>query len=199
MSEKTIIGLCGCTGSGKSTVATLFAMYGAHIVDCDAIAHNISQKGSACLSELVEHFGEGILNESGNLNRKLLANIVFDSEQERKVLENVTHKYILEKVFDEFKNNKGLILVDAPLLFESGLDTWCDYTVVVTADEKVRLKRIVTRDDIDEELALKRIKSQTDEDTLVEKCDFVIHNNANVKSLNSQIKAVVDRIEELKS
>ena len=198
MPEKTIIGLCGCTGSGKSTVASLFAMYGAHIVDCDDISHNVTKKGSKCLDELVEHFGKDILNEDGSLKRKYLANIVFESSEERTVLEQITHKYILEQVFDELNSNEGLILVDAPLLFESGLDMMCDYTVVVTADEKVRLKRIVSRDDIDEELAMKRIRSQTDERELVEKCDFVIHNNANVKKLNTQIKSVIDRIAETK-
>lgn len=194
MPEKIIIGLCGCTGSGKSTVATLFAMYGAYIIDCDNIAHNVTKKDTECFTEIVDHFGSDIVKEDGNLNRKALANIIFEKSDEKKVLEEITHKYILEDVFKEINSHDELILVDAPLLFESGLDSWCNYTIVVTADEKVRLKRIMSRDDIDEELALKRIKSQTEEKDLVSRCDFVIHNNANVKSLNSQIKSIVDRI-----
>lgn len=194
MPEKTIIGLCGCTGSGKSTVATLFAMYGAYIVDCDNISHNVTNKGTDCYFEIVSHFGNDIINTDGSLNRKALAKIVFDSPEQKKILENITHKYILEKVFHEIESNDGVILVDAPLLFESGLNSCCDYSIVVTADEKVRLKRIMSRDDIDEDLALKRIRSQTDEKFLVEKCDFVVHNNGNIKSLNSQIKSIVDRI-----
>lgn len=194
MPEKIIIGLCGCTGSGKSTVATLFAMYGAYIIDCDNIAHNVTKKDSECFTEIVDHFGSDIVKEDGNLNRKALANIIFEKSDEKRVLEEITHKYILEDVFKEINSHDGLILVDAPLLFESGLDSWCNYTIVVTADEKVRLKRIMSRDDIDEELALKRIKSQTEEKDLVSRCDFVIHNNSNVKSLNSQIKSIVDRI-----
>ena len=176
MPEKTIIGLCGCTGSGKSTVASLFAMYGAYIVDCDSIAHNVTKKGTECFLEIVEHFGKDVLKE------------------EKRILESITHKYILEKVYDEINSHDGLILVDAPLLFESGVNTWCNLTIVVPADEKVRLKRIMSRDDIDEELALKRIRSQTDEKLLINKCDYVIHNNANVRNLNSQIKSIVDRI-----
>lgn len=194
MPEKIIIGLCGCTGSGKSTVATLFAMYGAYIIDCDNIAHNVTKKDTECFAEIVDHFGSDIVKEDGNLNRKALANIIFEKSDEKRVLEEITHKYILEDVFKEINSHDGLILVDAPLLFESGLDSWCNYTIVVTADEKVRLKRIMSRDDIDEELALKRIKSQTEEKDLVSRCDFVIHNNSNVKSLNSQIKSIVDRI-----
>lgn len=194
MPEKIIIGLCGCTGSGKSTVATLFAMYGAYIIDCDNIAHNVTKKDTECFTEIVDHFGSDIVKEDGNLNRKALANIIFEKSDEKRVLEEITHKYILEDVFKEINSHDGLILVDAPLLFESGLDSWCNYTIVVTADEKVRLKRIMSRDDIDEELALKRIKSQTEEKDLVSRCDFVIHNNSNVKSLNSQIKSIVDRI-----
>ena len=194
MPEKIIIGLCGCTGSGKSTVATLFAMYGAYIIDCDNIAHNVTKKDTECFTEIVDHFGSDIVKEDGNLNRKALANIIFEKSDEKRVLEEITHKYILEDVFKEINSHDGLILVDAPLLFESGLDSWCNYTIVVTADEKVRLKRIMSRDDIGEELALKRIKSQTEEKDLVSRCDFVIHNNSNVKSLNSQIKSIVDRI-----
>lgn len=194
MSGKTIIGLCGCTGSGKSTVATIFSMYGAHIIDCDNIAHNVTKKDSECFNEIVDHFGISVLKDDGNLNRKALAKIVFDYADEKKILEQITHKYILEKVYEEIESHEGMILIDAPLLFESGVDALCNYTVVVTADEKVRLKRIMSRDDIDEELALKRIRAQLDEETLVSRCDFVIHNNANVKSLNSQIKSIVDRI-----
>lgn len=194
MPEKTIIGLCGCTGSGKSTVASLFAMYGAYIVDCDSIAHNVTKKGTECFFEIVEHFGKDFLKEDGSLNRKKLASIIFENQEEKRILESITHKYILEKVYDEINSHDGLILVDAPLLFESGVNTWCNLTIVVTADEKVRLKRIMSRDDIDEELALKRIRSQTDEKLLINKCDYVIHNNANVRNLNSQIKSIVDRI-----
>ena len=162
-----IIGLCGGSGSGKGTVADLLSLYGIMSIDTDAVYHEITSHKSPCLDEIAESFGDGVINEDGSLNRKELAKIVFSGEDamiKRSLLNRISHKHVWDKtkeIISDFETvGVEFIIIDAPLLFESGFNKECDFIIAVTADIDVRIDRIVKRDGIDINSATLRIKSQ---------------------------------------
>ena len=196
-----IVGLCGGSGSGKGTVAKLFSEYGIPSVDTDAVYHEITSSPSPCLDALVLEFGKTILSLDGALDRKKLSSIVFfgeDSENKRKKLNTIAHKYVLDKTREilslyELGGAKAA-LVDAPLLFESCFDRECDLIISVVADKDVRIKRIIHRDGIDENGAKRRIDSQLTDEYLKAKSDFVIENSGNLLELKDKIKEIAAKL-----
>ena len=150
-----IIGITGSSGAGKSTICEILQeKYNAKIITADKIAKELSQKGTKYLQKIVEQFGQEILLENGELNRKKLANIIYYNSQKREELNNCTLKYICEEIkkqIDEYINNykgsnesetkKLIIAIDAPLLFESNLDKICDAVVGVIAKEHNKIER----------------------------------------------------------
>lgn len=175
-----IIGISGASGSGKSTVCEILEKNGAVIIDADKAARQITEKGSPVLKELCEIFGEDIILENGELDRRKLASRAFSSEENNKKLISVTHPAIINlcrnKAAQASEDGKTAV-IDAPLLFSSGLDKICDLTVRVTAPEEVRLERVMNRDGITREEALKRFSVQTEEMKLAEKADIEIVND----------------------
>ncbi len=159
------IGLTGATGSGKSLICKELRNEGAFIVDCDEIAHNVIKKGKKAYYEIIEHFPSYILDKEKNIIRKRLASLVFKNRKELDFLNKCTHKYINKEVLKKVKyaqimGGYQFIVIDAPLLMDSGLDKECDEIWVVYADEETRIQRIMKRDKITYELAKNRISSQ---------------------------------------
>lgn len=196
-----IIGLCGGSGSGKSTVAALFSEHGFLHINTDEIYHSLISTESECRDALVLEFGQEIL-EGEAINRQRLSKIVFadGSAHRLKTLNEISHRYVLSEVRRiiselDFTKYRGAI-VDAPLLFESGFDKECDTVVSVVADKDVRLERIVSRDGITKERALKRISKQISDDVLIEKSDFVIVNDNTQEELNLQIKNIINTLDK---
>ena len=196
-----IVGLCGGSGSGKGAVCDLFLELGIPSIDTDALYHNMTSSDTPCQRALVEEFGESIIDHHGRLDRAVLRNIVFssgDGMEKRKRLNEITHKFILDearKIIKEYEK-KGFLaaIVDAPLLFESGFDKECDFILCVTADENIRVKRIMLRDGISEADAYKRIASQITTEELAKKCDALITNNADYASLSIEVKKTFGKI-----
>ena len=188
----TIIGLTGGSGVGKGEVCKIFANLGIDSIDTDKIAREVTQKGSECLNELVWHFSESILDENGELNRQHLADIAFASKENHEILNKITHRHIIEKCLSKIAEfeaiGKNAIIIDAPLLFESGFDKRCEIIIsVISADINVRLERIVKRDNISLEQVQNRIKKQKDDDFLIKNSDYVIHNDGTVNELECQV------------
>lgn len=174
-----ILGVCGQTGAGKSTVCALLREKGMEIVDTDLLARRIVEPGSPVLQALAEAFGEDILLPNGSLDRKALAAKAFASPEQAKKLSGVTHPAICSLALaqaEEAKRQGRWAVIDAPLLFSAGLDRYCDLTVKVTAPEEERLRRIMARDGIAEEAARSRIAVQAEEDSLSENADHIIEN-----------------------
>lgn len=179
---KTIIGLTGPTGAGKSTASQFFKEKGALVIDCDLLARQIVMPGKKALEEIVLFFGRDILSEDGSLNRKKLGSIVFSDEGKRLVLNKITHRYITEELMLRLKTAEGVAVIDAPLLFEAGLEALCDVVVVVTASDEIRRKRIMQRDKMTEKEATKRMRAQKSSAAYAEKADYLLENNADVES-----------------
>lgn len=199
-----IVGLTGGSGAGKGEVSLSFMSRGIKCLDTDIVSRTVCESGSPCLLELVEYFGSEILLEDGCLNRKKLAEIVFgeDNEEKRSVklsaLNRITHKHIIEYIntwlAEREKKGDSIAVVDAPQLFESGFDRYCDFTVAVIADDNVRIRRIISRDRISLDVAEKRIRSQKSNEFFSENCNFVVYNNSGIDTLDVQVNTILEKI-----
>lgn len=193
-----IIGLCGGSGSGKGAVGQIFSENGYFTIDTDKVYRDITDNASPCLDALVCEFGGDILNSFGTLNRKALADIVFSDKTKLRRLNAITHKFVLRRVRDiiaDLPPDKYIgVVVDAPLLYESGFDKECDYVVAVIADTEIRINRIVLRDAIEREAAYKRFNSQTSDDHISALADFVIENNGDISALKEKVLKVIKKI-----
>lgn len=145
-----VVGLTGPTGAGKTEVARVFEARGIPVIDADALARRVTEPGTPCLRALALEFGEEILRPDGTLNRRELAARAFTSPDGAKRLNELTHPPIIALTKDILKQReregKTAAVIDAPLLFESGMDCLCDLTVAVVAPAEVRLRRILRRD-----------------------------------------------------
>lgn len=187
-----IIGVTGGIGSGKSTVSRILRDLGAIIISADKVARDIVYKGEKALLELVEYFGDEILTDNGELNRKKLGTIVFGNNEKLEVLNSITHKYIVEKIVDmaeqfRMENKSGIMVIDAPIPVEHGFIDLVDQVWVVTADIDVRIKRIIERDEITREEALNRINSQKKEGEYLSIADEVLVNNGGIEELEKEV------------
>lgn len=199
-----VIGLTGGTGAGKGEVSLCFMSHGIKCLDTDMVSREVCLPGKPCLNELVEYFGGDILFPDGKLNRRGLAELVFGEEdpEKREVKQNalnrITHRHIIDAInswlTEREKTGDVVAVVDAPQLFESGFDRHCDYIVGVIADEKVRIRRIISRDNISEETAEKRIRSQKSDKFFMDSCDFIVYNNSGIDALERQVEHILEKI-----
>ena len=192
-----IIGLTGGIASGKSTVSKYLTEKGFKVYDADKIAKDISEKISV-QKEIVLNFGDKILTEEGKVDRKKLKEIVFADKNKLKKLNAIIHPKVIDfyKELKE-KNTDEKIIFDVPLLFESGIDKFCDKILIVISDYDVQLNRIIERDNIDRELASKIIKSQVSNEERIKKADIVIENNTSLEELYEKIERFCEKIWKL--
>jgi dephospho-CoA kinase len=189
-----IIGLCGSSGSGKGYISMLFNKYGVLSIDTDRVyRETTTKKGSECLLELTKEFGNSILKEDGTLYRPALAEIVFSDREKLNKLNEITHKHIKKdtQALLEMYEGEGAraVIIDAPVLFESGFDKMCDFTVCVTSPVERKIDRIMTRDQITREQAIARLNSQKTDSELIELATYQIDNSG--KELTSQITSIL--------
>ncbi|MDR0820188.1 MAG: dephospho-CoA kinase [Endomicrobium sp.] len=185
-----IIGLTGGIAAGKSESAKYFESLGAYTIDADAIAHELTAKGMPALDELVKSFGGGILFPDGDLNRKKLADIIFSDKKAKLKIEKILHTHIISRINETISQNikKCSIVIDAPLLFEVGLDRICDKIVVVRVSYDIQVERLALRDKLNADQARKRINSQMPMEKKVELADFVIDNSGSKEDLKKRVK-----------
>lgn len=191
-----IIGITGGTGSGKSTVSGILSELGAKIIDADLIARQIVQNGGKALNELVSCFGNGILDEGGNLDRKKLREIVFEDKKKVAVLNEITHKYIIDRMMDELNRAKEeqiseYVVIDAPIPVEHGFIDVADEIWVVTAAKDIRIERIMERSRLTREEAEKIIDSQITEDEYLKLADEVLVNDGNLGELKEKVRTLL--------
>ncbi len=195
-----VIGLTGQSGAGKTTVCRVFEEKGFAIINADKIARQIMEKGKPCLEEISECFGKEILNEDGNLNRQKLADIVFNDKEKLKQLNAISYPYITSEILSKIKklneDKCKYVLLDAPTLFESRADDFCNLIISVTATEKNRTSRISERDGITPEQIKQRFSSQHTERFFINHSDFIIKNNKSVDELIEKAKEVAEKIKE---
>lgn len=174
-----VLGLTGPTGAGKSTVGEILREQGCYVVDCDSLTRGPQVYDSDCLRELAGAFGQEVLRD-GALNRGELAKRAFASEEARVRLGEITFPRILRRVRQLLAEGEAqgysILVLDAPTLLESGLDTACSRILVVNAPKEERLERILRRDGISREAALRRLEAQPSPDFYISRADFVAEN-----------------------
>lgn len=182
-----IIGLTGQSGAGKTEAAKIFKDKGFLVIDADKTAKEVYDTELECVKKLQEEFGEDIALY-GEIDRKKLASIVFSSKEALNRLNKIVLPYIVKQVHIQIKNAKmPYILLDAPLLFESGLGNICSYTIGILSPYSQREKRILKRDGLSEDEAKKRLLSQPDDAYYTERCDFIFFNDREKDKLKNQI------------
>lgn len=193
-----IVGLTGRTGSGKSTVGKYYQTLGAEYIDTDRLSREVTLPGSDCLEELKSCFGDEIINPNGTLNRPRLGEIALVGGKNYNKLNEITHRHILAEVrrrIDAAKDmGREVVIVDAPLLFESGFDRECNYIIGVISDDETSVKRVTARDNIDKNTARKRLEKQKSNDFLKANCHFIIENNSTAEELLRRAREIYDTI-----
>ncbi|OFL46235.1 hypothetical protein HMPREF2767_04825 [Nosocomiicoccus sp. HMSC067E10] len=192
------IGITGGIASGKSTVSHYLKDKGYVVLDADIYARNVLNKGTEGLKKTVEHFGNGILNDDGTLNREVLGHIVFNDKDELAVLNSITHPIIRKEMnADKNKNlQTGHVFSDIPLLYENKLEDQFDLVIVVYVDEKTQLNRLMTRNDFTEEEARRRIASQLSLEEKKKRADIVFNNNDTKEALYNQIDDFIKQLND---
>ena len=192
-----VIGLTGMSGAGKSTACKLFKAEGFDVIDCDLICRDIVGKGKPCLLEIAEVFGDAVLSGDGSLDRAKTGRIIFSDDEKRRLLNGIMYPYVSYIVINTIIGmDKGLVVLDAPTLFESAIDSICDSIVSIVADKEVLLSRIESRDSISREQAENRLASQHDTGFFSERSDHLIKNNGSSEEFFSDIMKTIKMIKE---
>lgn len=188
------IGITGGIGSGKSTISEYLIKEGYDIIDCDKIARDIVTPEFGLLKKLALIIGPEILNQDGTLNREKTSEIVFASDEKRKLLNDITHEAIRDIILQRFQNaSSDPIFVDAALLFETGFADELDVIWMVKADESLRKKRVFERDETDIENIEARMNAQMDDGEKEKLADEIIDNSGSKEELFKHIEELLKK------
>lgn len=195
------IGLTGQTGAGKSLVSSLFREAGLTVIDCDRVSRTVTEKGKPALAAIADAFSPAILTDSGELDRKALGALVFNDGDALLKLNRTIFPFIIDHIADTCKAleaaGETLVILDAPTLFESGVDKYCTQILGVCADKETRKVRIMARDNLTEEEALARMNSQHSEDFFRTHCRAVIENDGDEASLRHQVENAIAQLKAM--
>jgi len=188
--ERLLVGIGGNMGSGKSTVASELKRYGAKVIDADEMGWSIIAKGTDEYRRLVKTFGRAILTKSGNIDRRALGKLAFASKASLAKLNAIVHPSLLDRVRKEIdRNRKGLVVVDAALLFAWGMDKEVDVAILVTAADRLKIKRLVDAGMKEEDLVA-RLKLQPPDAKIWRRADFVLENKGSFAELRRKCRAL---------
>jgi len=188
--------IAGNIASGKSQVENILINCGFKVIDSDVVNQNLLYSDKIVINQIKSVFGTEIFDEKGKISKKKLGEIVFNSPEKKYLLENILHTKIYEEINRFFEKNKEekVVFASIPLLFEVNWEKNFDKIIFISADENLRLERLMKRNNFSYDEAVKRINSQQNEEEKIKKSDFVIYNNSDLKELK---KSVFDVIEKL--
>ena len=196
--SKFVVGLTGGIGSGKTTVANLFAAEGVCLVDADVVAREVVAPGTYGLNAIIDHFGTEILTASGELDRAKLRQRVFSDEQARQWLNQLLHPMIRQEMLLQVKNaTSDYVIMVVPLLFENGLDRLVNRTLVVDISPELQINRTVKRDNVDASQVNNIISSQCSRSEKLARADDIIDNQGEISTLKREVLALHQRYLQL--
>ncbi len=181
------IAITGNIASGKSQVEKFIAKR-FPVYDTDKIAH-------AILNNLTDFYGQDVFT-NGHIDRKKLGNIVFNNPELKQELENIIHPQVKSKIMEIFENHKNekAIFISVPLLFEAGFENIFDRIILVTADENLRLSRLMQRNNLSKKEAESRINSQLPDEIKKKKANYIITNNSSLSDLEKQTNLILSKL-----
>lgn len=195
-----ILGITGPSGAGKTTLTTILKNgYNSYTISADEVAKKLSNDNKTpYFKEMVKLFGKDILQEDGKLNRKKIASIIYQNNEKRKSLNNLTFQYVVKDIsnqIEKVKNQKyDYIGIDVPLLYEAKMEKICDAVIAVVAEDEEKISRICKRDKISKEIAKKRLEIQNNNEFFAKKANFVIHNDGTIEKLKKSLKEIIEKI-----
>ncbi len=195
--EKRSIGLTGGIATGKSLVSSMFEELGAYVIDADKVARDVVERGSAVLKEIERHFGREVILPDGSLNRKRLREIIISDKEKRELLNSITHPAIIERENKLVENaNSKLIIVDAALLIESGSYKRFKEIILVYAPFEVQVKRLMERDAMSREDAVRFIKTQMDIEEKKKYATYIIDNSNGIDYTRKQVEELYETLQK---
>ena len=190
-SKKIVLGLTGSFGSGKSTVALMFKSFGDKVIDADKIAHRIIRRGERTYKKITGFFGAGILKKNKEIDRLKLGALVFRNRALLKQLNAAVHPEVIRIIRNEIGRVKdGIVVVDAPLLLEAGLEKSADKLIVVKARQSECIKRIRGKAPLSGNEILRRIRCQMPLRRKIRMADFIIDNNGSIRKSRKQVNEI---------
>lgn len=193
MKDSLIIGLTGGIASGKSTVSKFFSNLSIPIIDADQISHDLTKINGSAYSEVIEYFGENITGENGDIDRKKLGAIVFNSKSKKEKLESIIHPKVLSTIQAEIKSRRGEYkIIEVPLLIESGFQEFTNRILVVDCSTETQMERLMKRDGVTEEYAKNILSNQIDRETRLKFANEIVINEKNnsLLKLEDQVKKI---------
>ena len=192
---RPILGITGSFGSGKSTVAKMFALHGARLIDADKIAHNVIKPGNIAYKKIIVGFGKGILDKNSRIDRKMLARIVFNDKKLLQKLNKIVHPQIIGIIKKQIKNaGAKAIILDAPLLIEAGLKGLVDKIIVVKISKEKQIRRLIKNTSLGRVDILKRIRSQVPLHVKSRFADFIIDNSGTIEETKRQVNEICKKL-----
>jgi len=196
------IALTGGIACGKSNICQLFETLGAEVISLDELSRQVVTPDSVGLNQLIERFGDGILNADKTLDRKALREILLTDKANQQLIEDILHPKILEIMQMEIENcNKQIIIIEIPLLFEKNLAYLFDRVIIIDCNEQNQLKRLIKRDNIDKNTAKELISVQTSHINRLKLADQlpidVIENNSQISDLDQKVRDLYQKLANL--
>jgi len=189
-----VLGLTGGIGSGKSAVSAMFEELGIQVVDADIIAREVVEPGSVGLTKITAHFGDEILTRNGTLDRAKLRAIIFADESQKQWLNNLLHPLIRESMLSQLKQaTSNYVILVAPLLFENGLEKYCNHTLLIDVPVDVQITRTTARDNVSVELAKQIIASQMSRADKQQKAGDILDNNRPLEEVKTDVQKLHEK------
>lgn len=194
-----LVGLTGGIGSGKSLAASFFKELGAHIIDADQLSRDLVHPGQTALNEIVNYFGEDILDITGNLDRKKLGKIVFQNTEKKSVLEGILHPKIIATEQEEFlricaKDPFAIVIIDSALLIETQNYKHVDKVIVVRSSKETQIQRVLSRNGFSYDEIEDRINNQMNLEDKIKYADFILDNDLEPDKLRRKVQEVYPKL-----
>ena len=192
--KRLVVGVTGGFGCGKSTVLGFFRSLGARVLDSDQLVHEALEKDHPLFKKIAGLFPGAVLADGTSLDRPRLAAIVFADPAERKALEAVLHPYVKQRIEEEIRRaGEKIVMVEVPLLFESGFDSFCDYTLAIEAAEEAVDRRLAAKGFKQQEISARR-SAQLSAREKSQRADYVISNSGDFSETRREAEAVWQRL-----